>query len=353
MPRIARQPLPLAKNWTEPTVPAPEPSAPVTSAVNLTEPFCGVVCGFTDNVVVVAITAQVPLTVGPPVGCATATNLLGNPGFESPVLPPNASAPVSVGNWLPYLNGGATAPVGTTSLPRCGMFSGHVTTGYWVQDLPTTFDPTHSFEFSFWFKPAALGNAVSLVSSWPRSGGPYTNIISLALTSSGSGGFQTQPVVGPKSVNGSPVVSANTWHRFDALTTGRTTGKVSLAIDGQTFATVKMSAPAVGSQVTVVMGATGGPNSTGATDVAYDDVYLGPWASTKTGTIAGPNPAATNQTVTYTAVVSNTGPNNASGVVTFTDNGALILGCENVPAASLLGVLTAICQQNYAVPGTH
>src|SRR5439155_12815875 len=73
--------------------------------------------------------------------CSPPLNLLGNPGFESPVAAASGlPAPLSVGNWEPISGQGATPEI-TMSSPHCGLFSGQVRNGYWVQDLPLGNDP--------------------------------------------------------------------------------------------------------------------------------------------------------------------------------------------------------------------
>ena len=216
--------------------------------------------------------------------CSPPLNLVGNPGFESPVLAPSAlPAPLSLSNWESIGSGG-TNPDRTTMSPHCGLYSGEVQNGYWVQDLPLAsdpnapnrvFDPTSPFEFAFWFNPSRLGNAVSLVQNWDRGVGKYTNLISMSLTAVVGGGFQTQVVVQNKSLNRSPVVPANTWSQFIATADGQG-NPVHVTIDGVSLSQGTLGRSTAGQRVTVLMGATGGPNSVGPTDVKYDDVYLGP-----------------------------------------------------------------------------
>jgi hypothetical protein len=108
------------------------------------------------------------------------------------------------------------------------------------------------------------------------------------------------------------------------------------------------------------MGATGGPNSTGSTDVAYDDVYLGSYVPTSTIAGASPNPAAIKQKVDYIVTVrANSGSGAPSGLVTFFDNGNVIPGCANVRVSARPNPLEGIgadCSNTattYATPGKH
>jgi hypothetical protein len=216
--------------------------------------------------------------------CSPASNQLGNPGFESPLSPASAlPAPVTVGNWLP-VGRAAAAPIQTQVTSHCGLFSGEVLNGYFAQDLATAtdpnapvnpFDPTQPFEFAFWFKPESLGNAVSLVQGWDRGGGAYTNLISMSLTARVDGGFQTNVVVDKRTLRGSPVVAADGWSELVATATGQG-NPLTVKINGTPLRQTTLGHAHPGKRVTVLMGATGGPNSTGPTDVFYDDVYLGP-----------------------------------------------------------------------------
>jgi len=299
--------------------------------------------------------------------CTPSTNLLGNPGFEFPVASSDSSNPITVNNWLPH-----GAPVTVTSSPSrpCGTQSGQVTTGYWVQDLPiasdpsppaTLFDPTKPFQFSFWFNPAALGNEVQLVQNWDRGGGCYDNLVSMSLTAPVSGGFQTNSVAGKKTLRRSPIVSANSWHEFVATSNG--IGQpVAVSIDGSHLGKAKLSSsktcrklPVATGRTTVLMGATGGPNSAGPTNVAYDDVYLGPAVSTRIAVIGPSSPPAIGQEFQYAAAIAPASPSvlQSNGVVTFTDNGSPAQNCVSLPPEDLLGTLIAVCSQKYTSAGTH
>lgn len=283
------------------------------------------------------------------------TDLIQDPGFETPSVGsgPPPSNPVTNG-WYGVTSSSGT-PTTTTSASHCGISSGQVLGGYWVQDLPTTFDPAKPFEFSFWFYPSALGNQVSLVANWDRGTGEqpvYTNLVSMSLTASVSGGFQTQSVIGNKSVTGSPVVSANVWHHFDAISNGRNK-EVSITVDGQSAGSAKLSSVASTDPVTLLMGATGGPNSTGPTDVLYDDVYVGVDLATTTTVTSSATSAATGEPITYFASVAAAGGGLPPyGVVSFFDDGSPIPGCSDVPLGYLV-VQLASCDDSYAAPGTH
>ena len=57
-------------------------------------------------------------------GCTPSTDLLGNPGFESPVLSSSTlPAPISIGNWLPIGSNPSAAPSRTTTNSHCGTYS--------------------------------------------------------------------------------------------------------------------------------------------------------------------------------------------------------------------------------------
>jgi Bacterial Ig-like domain (group 3) len=297
-------------------------------------------------------------------GCVNpSTNLVGNPGFESQVAASSGiPAPVTLNNWLPFSNQFGT-PAPTSALSHCPTSSGQVTGGYWAQDLPlasdpnpppTIFDATKPFEFSYWFNPSALGNQVSLVQAWDRGGGQYTNLISVSLTAAVPGGFQTNTVVGNITVTGSPLVPANSWSRVDVITQG--VGQpVEVTINGAHLGPAHLSRRTSGDRTTILMGATGGPNSTGSTNVSYDDVYLGSYVPTTTSVTSSANPEAIDQSVTYFASVDALAGSVApTGTATFTDNGSVIPGCTAIPLVNFFGTMIAGCASPvYVATGRH
>ncbi len=209
--------------------------------------------------------------------CTGTSNLLGNPGFESPPVGSGGAPPQPVTNGWFAVTSPSGAPAQSTSPVHCGLFAGQVTNGYWVQDAPPAFDPNMPFEFSFWFNASDRHNQVSLIENW-RTAPVY--LISMGLTAtSSSNEFQVLPVVDGRTVNGGPAISANQWHQFDAITQMNGAGQsVQLRVDGVPIASGKFIGQRPTGTTTVVMGAQGGANSIGPTNVSYDDVSLGPIA---------------------------------------------------------------------------
>jgi FG-GAP-like repeat/Bacterial Ig-like domain (group 3) len=291
--------------------------------------------------------------------CTPPSNLLTNPGFED--LPVGTGGvpqtPVTNGWFAVSRNNGS--PSRDSKVVHCGQYSGLVQGGYWVQDVPSSFDPTQPFEFSFWFNAADRQNQVTLFDNW-RTAPVY--LFSMGLTRTPDPNtFQVLVVVDGRTVRGAPTVSkvgSNTgWHEFDAIWSG-TSRVAQLRMDGQLFASTEVKSPPPVSptdQVTVVMGAQGGRNSVGPTDVNYDDVYVGPITGspvqppTTMTLTASPNPAQPaappgapnpidqpypySASVKYTASVSDQAPFTGvpQGTVTFSQDGVPIPQCNALP----------------------
>ena len=85
-----------------------------------------------------------PPGVGGP--CTGTSNVLANPGFESPPVGSGNAPPQPVTNGWFAVTRPSGAPGQSVSPVHCGEFAGHVTDGYWVQDAPATFDPNVPFE---------------------------------------------------------------------------------------------------------------------------------------------------------------------------------------------------------------
>jgi hypothetical protein len=223
---------------------------------------------------VVVVLGLVPATV-----VRASTNLLSNPGFESPLggTQTEGTANPSFGNWTAY-NFRPSIPmpveVGAPNPVHSGQASGEVRdppgigSAFFYQDL-SSFDPNSTYTISAWVYPESGEQGFDLEFGWDRGSQGNTT---------GSSSFGISPTATGSSAWGqsvsAPPVTYNTWHHIQLVVNG-TTFTSELYIDGvyEGISSAGQPVPS-GSNTTLLIGYGSVPPS--ETRFFWDDLEITP-----------------------------------------------------------------------------
>src|ERR1700724_3010787 len=156
------------------------------------------------------------------------TNLVLNPGFESPINPGIVTCLTvnpSVGNWLPYAQTNGTLPITENSVLHAGRLSLEVHTpgapqgcggDAIYQDLNAPIPAAASYTFSYWALPSLGEQQQSILFGWGHGNGTLVATHDVFVDPT-----QTKFDAWGQTMIG-PAVTYGTWHLFvfsvDAVT---------------------------------------------------------------------------------------------------------------------------------------
>jgi Concanavalin A-like lectin/glucanases superfamily len=211
-----------------------------------------------SRVLLIAAVAMV-LGLVPATVVRASTNLLSNPGFESPLggTQTEGTANPSFGNWTAY-NFRPSIPmpaeVGAPDPVHSGQASGEVRdppgigSAFFYQDL-SSFDPNSTYTISAWVYPESGEQGFDLEFGWDRgSQGNTTGSSSFSISPSATGSSAWGQSVS------APPVTYNTWHHIQLVVNG-TIFTSELYIDGVYEGTSSAGQPVPsGSNTTLLIG---------------------------------------------------------------------------------------------------
>ncbi len=222
---------------------------------------------------VVVVLGLVPATV-----VRASTNLVGNPGFESPLAGTQYEGTISpnFGNWIAYsFRHSIPLPseVHAPSLVHGGSASGEIVnpagvgSALFVQDIQS-FDPNSTYTFSGWVYPVAGEQYFNLEFGWDRgSAGRTTGGSGINITPTA-----TEFSAWQQSGRPAPALTYNAWH-YIQLVVNSATLTSELYVDGSCQGISSAGQPVPGgSPSTILIGDGSGPSS--ESHFYWDDVEL-------------------------------------------------------------------------------
>jgi Bacterial Ig-like domain (group 3) len=280
-------------------------------------------------------------------------------GTVGPVLP---AAPVVTG--APGISG--TAQQGSTLSASTGVWSNNPTGYSYVWQACTSAGSACSpisgaTSNSFKLTQAQVGDYVSVIVTASNSGGHAS------VASAGIG-----PVLPPAPVSSKAPAITGTAQQGDTLSVSNGTwnnnpsaytyawegcnsaGKSCVPIGGATLSSYTLSAADIGDTIVCIVTARGLGGSTAATSNTTAVVVAAPTPlasqPTITTLLASPTSAVTNEGVTLVATVTSGSASSTAlwGTVMFTNGGATIGGCANLPVKPSGQSATVACSASFA-----